>query len=44
MKDKTIIRKATRVKKILKGIALGSLLWSVASTIYAGSVSIWLAQ
>jgi hypothetical protein len=35
MKNKTVMRKNVKVKKILKRIALGGILWSVASAIYA---------
>jgi hypothetical protein len=34
-----IVRKNMKTKKILKSIALGAFLWSVASTIYATGAS-----
>jgi hypothetical protein len=40
MKDKIIMQKNIKIKKILKRIALGGILWSVASAIYAANASI----
>jgi hypothetical protein len=35
-----MMRKNVKVKKILKRIALGGILWSMASAIYAANASI----
>jgi hypothetical protein len=40
MKNKIAIRKNVKIKRILKHIALGGILWSVASAIYAVNSSL----